>query len=44
MEDGIKEIVNDCLYLKEKSFSLYIKNYLKIMVPEKMKKHEQATK
>jgi len=44
VEDGVKEIINDCLYPKEESLASHIKNHLKVMVPEKMKKYEQATK
>ena len=44
MEDGVKEIINDCLYPKEESLSLHIKKHLTVMAPEKMQKYEQPTK
>ena len=44
MEDSIKEIINDCLYPKEKSLAAHIREHLKIMAQEKMKKYEQDTK
>ena len=44
MEDGVKEIINDCLYPKENTLSLHIREHLKIMAPEKMKKFEKDTK
>ncbi|GES83572.1 hypothetical protein GLOIN_2v1488122 [Rhizophagus clarus] len=44
MEDGVKEIINDCLYPKEESLSLHIKKHLTVMIPEKMQKYEQITK
>jgi hypothetical protein len=44
MEDGVKEIINDCLYPKEESLSLHIKRHLVVIVPEKMQKYDQPTK
>ncbi|GES93713.1 hypothetical protein GLOIN_2v1488122 [Rhizophagus clarus] len=44
VEDGVKEIINDCLYPKEESLSLHIKKHLTVMIPEKMQKYEQITK
>ena len=44
MEDGIKEIVNDCLYPKEESLAAHMKEHLKAMAPEKMKRYEQNAK
>ncbi|CAB4418596.1 unnamed protein product [Rhizophagus irregularis] len=44
VEDGVKEIINDCLYPKEESLSLHIKRHLTVMAPEKMQKYEQPTK
>ena len=44
MADGVKEIINDCLYPKEKALSSHIREYLKVMAPEKMKKYERDTK
>ncbi|CAB5184102.1 unnamed protein product [Rhizophagus irregularis] len=44
VEDGVKEIINECLYPKEESLSLHIKKHLKIMAPEKMERNEQTTK
>ncbi|PKB98139.1 hypothetical protein RhiirA5_506307 [Rhizophagus irregularis] len=44
VEDGVKEIINDCLYQKEESLSLHIKRHLTVMAPEKMQKYEQPTK
>ncbi|PKB93272.1 hypothetical protein RhiirA5_441804, partial [Rhizophagus irregularis] len=44
VEDRVKEIINECLYLKAESLSLHIKKHLKIMAPEKMERYEQTTK
>jgi hypothetical protein len=44
MADGVKEIINDCLYPKEKILESHIKEHLKVMAPERMKRYEKNTK
>ncbi|CAB5296580.1 unnamed protein product [Rhizophagus irregularis] len=38
-DGGVKEIINDCLYLKEETLLLHIKRHLAVMAPEKMLVH-----
>jgi len=44
MKSGVKEIISDCLYPKEELLAAHMKEHLKAMAPEKIKKYEQIAK
>ena len=44
MKSGVKEIISDCLYLKEELLAAHMKEHLKAMASKKMKRYEQTAK